>query len=44
VFAAQSAVRYLDLRTLIESKRTGRDQDAVDVAQLEELLCRQQPK
>lgn len=37
-------VRYLDLRTLIESKRTSREQDAVDVAQLEELLRLQQSR
>lgn len=35
-------VPYLDLRTLIETKRTDPDQDAVDVAHLLELLRRQQ--
>lgn len=35
-------VPYLDLRTLIESKRTYREQDAVDVQMLTELLRRQQ--
>lgn len=34
-------VPYIDLRTLIKSKETYRDQDAVDVARLREILRRQ---